>query len=453
MADIYVASGGSNTSPYDTWAKAATSFPSAVTLAAAGDRIFVDSAFSETLGAITTMTLAGTGAAPCQVISVNRSGDPEPPTVESGGAAVNTGSGPNSLNLNGCGYFSGMTFAAGVGGGSSLSFGLLGIGNNEGLFRNCTFHVATGSASTSIALGPNTSGAEGAVTWKNCGVRFGNAGQRILLMNVNFRWEGGSVLSGGSSPTNLIAFGSNGASFVVSGVDLSNLSAGSNLVDIGVAASGRAIFRNCKLPSGWSGDLLTGTVAHRGTRVEMYNCDSTDTNYRLWIKDYCGSVKSETAVYRDGGATDGTTPISFSMSASANADFELNSLESQEIVVWNESLSAMTATVEILHDGAAAFKNDDVWMDVAYLGTSGSPLGAVVTTAKASPLATGAAITSSAETWTGASGTGPNGSATWHALKLVSPSFTPAQKGWVTVRVHVGSPGKTVYVDPVVTLE
>lgn len=40
MANLYVASTGSNTAPYDTWAKAATAPLTATAAAAAGDTIY-----------------------------------------------------------------------------------------------------------------------------------------------------------------------------------------------------------------------------------------------------------------------------------------------------------------------------------------------------------------------------------------------------------------------------
>ncbi len=43
MANRYVYTGGSNTSPYDTWAKAATTLVSAISGSAAGDDFWVAS--------------------------------------------------------------------------------------------------------------------------------------------------------------------------------------------------------------------------------------------------------------------------------------------------------------------------------------------------------------------------------------------------------------------------
>jgi hypothetical protein len=42
MADYFVASGGTNTAPYDTWEKAATSLQTALTAATTnGDRVII----------------------------------------------------------------------------------------------------------------------------------------------------------------------------------------------------------------------------------------------------------------------------------------------------------------------------------------------------------------------------------------------------------------------------
>ncbi len=75
MADYFVASGGSNTAPYETWAKAATSLATALAAAStAGDQVIIQynavpSGDAE-LAADTTYTLA----ANIQIISASNDG-------------------------------------------------------------------------------------------------------------------------------------------------------------------------------------------------------------------------------------------------------------------------------------------------------------------------------------------------------------------------------------------
>jgi hypothetical protein len=140
------------------------------------------------------------------------------------------------------------------------------------------------------------------------------------------------------------------------------------------------------------------------------------------------------------------------MATSASALFPSAPLESPEMVKWNTATgSSKTVTVEIVHDGAAAFDNDEVWLEVQYLSASGTPLGAIVTDRMTNVLSTPAAQATSTATWTGDTGTGPNGSATWNTLKLEC-TFTPEKAGYIHAKVVMAVPSKTVFVDPLMTV-
>jgi hypothetical protein len=228
----------------------------------------------------------------------------------------------------------------------------------------------------------------------------------------------------------------------ISGVDLSNFSSSLNLCSFGF--NGIVIFRDCKLPASWSGSLVTGTITS-GARAELYNCDSADTNYRLIVTDYAGSITSETVIVMTGGASDGTTPLSWKMVSGANAEYPLVSLCSPEIVKWNDTTgSAITATVEIITDNVT-LTDAECWIEVQYLGTSGFPLSVFVSDAKADILATAANQSSSSVTWT------TTGLGTPVKQKL-SVTFTPQEKGFLHAVVHLAKASTTVYVDPLLTI-
>lgn len=186
-------------------------------------------------------------------------------------------------------------------------------------------------------------------------------------------------------------------------------------------------------------------------RVSMYNCDSADTNYRLWIETYAGNIKSETTIVRTGGASDGTTTVSWKMASSANANSTTIPLMSDEVVRWNDTVAAaVTATVEVVHDSqgagtGAAFTNEEVWLEVMYLGTSGVPLGSFVSNTKADVLATAADQPTSTATWTTTGLTTP-------VKQKLSVTFTPQEKGYIHARVYLGKASKTLYVDPKITV-
>lgn len=178
----------------------------------------------------------------------------------------------------------------------------------------------------------------------------------------------------------------------------------------------------------------------------MYNCDDGDTNYRLWIEEPFGNVKDETTLVRTGGASDGTTPLSWKMTTGAEAKWPINYLATDEIVIWNETTgSAITATVEILHDSATNLTDREIWLEASYLGDASYPLGTPISDRAADILASAADQADSSETWTTTGMTNPN-------TQKLSVTFTPQQKGYVSLTVHLAKASYTVYVCPKVAV-
>jgi hypothetical protein len=233
------------------------------------------------------------------------------------------------------------------------------------------------------------------------------------------------------------------------GFDMTNLGASCDLFIGGAqAAQGtfRAIVRNCRLPASWTGTLFSAALTGMA-RAEMHNCDSGDTNYRVWIEDYFGSLRDETTIIKTGGASDGTTGLSWKMVSNATTEFPSQPFCSHEIVKWNETTaSAITVTIDIIHDSVTNIQNDEIWMEVEYLGTSGVPLGSFISDAAASIVATPADQTDSSSTWTTTGLTNPN-------TQQLNVTFTPQEKGFIHAKVCLALASKTVYVDfePVVT--
>ena len=449
MSDIYVRStDGDNVDDGSTWALAKSTLAGAAAIDAAGDTIYVSDNHAESTATAVTLSFAGTTSAPTKVLCVDDAAEPPTALATTGTITTTLGS---SITINGNAYFYGLTFYAGSGF-NNAGFNLANTAGNTQTYENCNFRMpATGtSVANSLKVGTETTDqSPSKVTWKNCGVRFGgHSAQGIKVTGGILEWNGGSYISGASTAHNLFSGGntSSGRPSVafVSGVDLSAMPAANTLVNVGNEALHRIIFRNCKLPASWSGTLTTGTK-QPGTRVEMHNCDNADTNYRLWVEDYYGSIKHETTIVRSGGASDGTTPLSWIMVSGGAAVYPLGQLVSPEMAVWNDTTgSAKTVTVEIVTDNVT-LNNDECWLEIMHLGTSGYPLGAWVTDCKADILATTAAQASSSETWTTTGLTTP-------VKQKLSASFTPQEKGYVIARVVLAKASTTVYVDPKLTV-
>jgi hypothetical protein len=143
------------------------------------------------------------------------------------------------------------------------------------------------------------------------------------------------------------------------------------------------------------------------------------------------------------------------MASSANAEYPHQPLRSPEIVQWQGTVgSEITVTVDIVHDtnvaagqGAGtsyAFMDDEVWLEVQYLSTSGFPLASFITD-RVAVLGTAADQASSSVTWTTTGVTTP-------VKQALAVTFTPQERGYLHATVCVAKASKTIYVDPKLTI-
>ena len=434
---------GSDADNGSTWALANATAAGAVTDAAAGDRIFFSQVHSESTAGAVTLNWPGTAASPNQLICGNDAA--EPPTAVATGAVIAT-SGGNNIQLNGSLYAYGLTLSAGT----STNFAMVSLAQSDSnaiTLEDCTLTLGNSNTSSRINLGSTGGSFESTVELINCTFKFGSTSQGIQIGNTDARIRGGSISGAGSAITTFIASATiNGKSFVVEGFDFSSAATGLNLIAGSSSGQGRHIFRNCKMPASWSGGIFASAPSIPGVRGEMWNCSATDTNYSMWVEDYAGSIKHETTIVRTGGASDGDTAISWKMASTANAEYPQIPLRSPEIFVPNTTTGASkTLTVEIAQDGTTTALNDDeVWLEVEYLGTSGFSLALFADDAKADVLATATAQANSSETWSGLSGT--------NKKQSISVTLTPQEEGVYIVRVCLAKASTTVYVCPKVTV-
>jgi hypothetical protein len=453
MANFFVRStDGSDSDNGTTWALARATLASASALESAGDVIYVSDAHAESTAGTQTIALAGTGTSPVRVLCGDDAA--EPPTSLATTATVAT-TGTTNIVISGTCYVYGIAFTAGSGGGSTnIHFGGSSTAGDIQHYKNCDFILGGSGSSGRLELGSSGTGALAIrVLWENCDVKFAGTAQGIGEGGVDLIWQGGTILSGSAAVTSLFrapvaASGGRASRVLVQGVDFTNLSTTTNIFDAASTLT-NGVLRNCRLPASWAGALVTGTL-RPSQRFEMYNTDNGDTNYKLRIMDYAGSMDHETTIVRTGGASDGTTALSWKMASTANCNYPCVPLASPEIVKWNDSTGSKTVTVEIVHDSQGAgtgsdFQNDEISLHVQYLGTSGVPLALFASSAKADVLASAADITNSSETWTTTGLTTP-------VKQVLSVTFTAEEKGFVIAKVLLHKASKTVYVDPEMTI-
>lgn len=446
MANIYVRStDGSDANDGSGWSLAKATLAGAAAIDAPGDQIFVSQEHAHVIpgAANVSYALAGTPSDPVRILGVLDSA--EPPTSMAPSYPYEQTTGTGNISISGSCYVSHMRFTAGDGTSGTPDISLNTTGGHVQIFDKCELRVN--------GIGVLTLGGQGVTGYLLTEIR-----ESVLFFSSN---QSSFVCHGDVTLRNVTldplsvplaifinqvgVSGRGGGSVLVEGCDLSALAVTSRLVPVSTTANAmRIIFRNCKLPPGWVGTLAGAGITTVGYRAEMWNCapDGVDENFHLWIEDSAGTIRHETALVRDGGATDGDTPISWQMTASDVARFPSVVLRSPEIYVPNTDVGvSKTLTVEVLHDSATPLNDDEVWIEVQYLGVSGSPDSQFKDNAKANVLANASPQDSSSATWTTTGMSSPN-------TQKLSVDVTPEEKGVMIARVCFAKPGYTVYVDP-----
>lgn len=432
---------GADANDGSTWALAKATMAAAITAAGAGGTVYVSQSHSETLASAISITSPGTVNSWTNVICGNDSVQP-PTTLAKTSIVSNTGA--YNISISGYVYIYGINFTAGSGA-SSANIIMNSAGNI--FLDNCNLILGGTSGASYFNIGTYLLGTSSTIVLNNTALKFSSISQYIIPAG-NIKWlntESGLV-NGSSIPNSLfIPANSSLGNIIVSGVDLSVITGGSkSLVTVPYSLKGGFNFYNCKI--GTTIMIITGSIqGFPYSSVDLHNCDSGNTNYRMERYRYQGSVKTETIKVRTGGASDGTTAISWNMTTLATVAFNYP-LESPVFSIWNDTTgSSKTVTVEILHDSVTALNNDEVWLEVEELGTSGYPVSTIQSNRKTDMLATAAAQPTSSATWTTTGLTNPN-------KQSLSVTFTPQMKGYFQCKVMLAKASKTIYVDPLITV-
>jgi hypothetical protein len=403
-----------------------------------GNAFFIASEHAETqASAISYNAPIGTQATPSYFYCVAKT--TVPPVSTTTGATIST-TGANSITVinpagNMCGDWDGITFQAG----SAANTASISIGNDSrsSTFRNCSFTLNNTSASSQFILPTGASG--GSVLLNKCTFTFGSAtGQTIVgsLAGQPVTFRGCTFSVGANVPTTL--FTPPPPLLFLQGCDLSGFGSGKTLIGTS-GINQQTIIQDCKL-----GASVTVAAAPSSVTQSIYliRADSSGTNYRHEKYRYEATQTVETTIIRTGGATDGTTSISWKIVTTANSKWVLP-FECIPITIWNTSTSAITTlTIYGTTTGGGVPHDDEIWVEIEYLGSSGSPLGTILTTTKASNLAASVAVNNSSDASTWGGGGAGNG------FKITVPSFTPGQAGPINIYVKAAKASSTYYIDP-----
>ena len=439
MANVYVDSNAAGAGTGADWANAYVTLGAALAAKAAGDDFWVAHNHAETAGAAKTHTSPGTAAAPCRVICVNSAGSVPPVSADLATTGTVTTTGNFAMTFAGYAYCYGLTFSAGSGNSSAAHININTAAAGQWDFHSCKLVLGSTNNAPNIIAGSGTI-VNVQTQWVNTTVQFGATGQSITTNGSRFIWRGtASAIAGATFPTNLFESAGFGFNVLVEGVDLSALTSGKTLAAAQNVA-GKTHFRDCKLGSSVT---IAATPAGPGAaETILTNCDSGDTVYRAEKYSYMGTETTETTIILTGGASNGTTGFAKKIVTTANAK-PLLPFEALPIKFWNETTgSAITVTLQGIWGGGAVPNNNDIWVEAAYLGTSGFPLASFISDGLADPIATAAGQDAGSGTW--------GGSTTKFKLNV---TFTPAEKGEIWLYVKAGAASSTFYIDskPVVT--
>lgn len=442
MATIFCASGGSNTSPYETWAKAATSLQTAITAASTNDIVVIQYNAVPTgdaeVAADTTYTFDANGVT--LIAASNDGGSAYTPTAMGTANWIGNSTTNYSVTINGSFRFALNGITIRVAGSTVDNIQVVSADNSQGTIENCYLWLEN-SATTSRILFGNSSNS--GIHFKNTTFRFGHASQGFTLQ-CSLRIDGGSVSADGTAPTTLFTGFNAGGELIAEGFDVSHVGSGTLVGNNSVCPS-RFEFTRCKLGSGMTVLATQTGAARNGAYAALFDCSSGDTHGIFGYYDGLGSCVSDTGIYFTAGAA----AQSWKIVTSANASFAVPFV-SPWVSLYHTGTSAITPRLEILRSGAAggtddsvAYTNAEVWGEFS-AKTTASVVNAsfsndrVVIGATAAAQATGAGLGS----WTG------EGAEAWSGKVDSGSAITPAEAGHIRGRVMVAAASSTVYVNP-----
>lgn len=249
MSDIHVKNTGSTTSPFDTWAKAASNL-NAVTGAAAGDRYLLSSSHAGSTST-SNLTVPGTPANPNQLLCGTESGASGISAMAATAIETITGS---TFTLSGSLYAQGIIWD--FTSASSHSPNFAAYGDSVQRYKNCAFRYSGAAGSPQLIFGTLSTTHGSSVILEDCSFRGAQANfnisvEREVLIRDGF-WE-----SGGTAPNYVfnLAVGGKPVDFVVDGFDFTNIGNSTNIVGAIGEGSCNAVFRRCKFGASWAGLL------------------------------------------------------------------------------------------------------------------------------------------------------------------------------------------------------
>lgn len=393
------------------------------------------------VSANTTITMPGIGA---QWLSTSDTTNAPPTSLAAGALIDGSGTAGVVLTYNGKGYSYGCSFKSG----GSTSAANIGICQTDASHLRCdetTFTIGNSNANSAVVIGVGSYSSRNRFITKNCTFVFGSTSQ-VIKPIATWTDYAGTFAATGSVPTALFKEGGGGD------IDLigSNLSTVTGTLFSGAPARHTsARLTKCKLGAAVAVLASSGTASDWD--IYIYDSASGDTHYEFAHYHYLGNTTVSAAIYVSGidGASYNAADAKHSWKITGiNGTYETPYI-SPWISKYNEGTSAVTPRLEVMRDNnSTAYKDDEVWAEFTYKGTTGFTTATfndsdkcAILTHNAGTAANQASSSLGAGDWVGETGT------PWFGKLEPSATITPAEIGSIRARVCVTG-ANTIYINP-----
>jgi len=441
MANFFVrSSDGNNADNGSTWALAKATLAGALAVAQAGDTVYVSDNHNESTAAALTLTSLGIDFNWVRILCVDDTGDPTNPTTLATTAVVASTGNSNHINFAGVASVFGITFNCGTGANNS-SITFTSITPWFWDFENCALNIGGSNAGGRIAVGSaTTTNDSNGLVLSNTTVSFNNNSHGFLIAGTFFEWKNTNTTAAINNSPNVLFLRTAGfPSFInVHGVDLSTLASGKALFSQAGEFGGAVIVANCKLNS--NVNIVTGTTVNPGqAEIIAINCATDSSILKNYKYNYYGSLVTSTTVVRTGGASQNGTLFSWLISISTNKVIKYYSpFTTLPIVGFLTSTGSKTFTISYLHNGANALQDDEIWIELEYLGNSSTTVGYFATDRKATTLTTAAnQSTDTASAWD--TGLTARANSTAYSLNDIRRAATPNGRSFIVTTAGTSS--------------
>lgn len=428
MANVYLSSSGSATAPYDTWAKAATDWATAIAQMSAGDSLYVENTFNEVFASGSqSFAFPGTITNPCYIYS-STTGDVYTPATSSmitlGGSGddftINTTVTGGSFFMYGCNFHSNDNFTF-SGNGRYVFFkdcdflceDRFNVGSDDSttFFESCIFDSTGGEASAD----------------------FSRSGRGTSCFFRDCQWVDYGTLTSGAA-----LFDSMGGDGTYTEWDGCTFEGLDTYVFGQLSTLTLAKLNYCDIPSTADQDLRLTTSDTGWNRVEYTYCGDDDAVASVSANNF-GYQQFSSTKYRTGGAADIGVPYGWEITTRARtASVPWISKEVYRFVQpGSQTLSFYVAldTLETLDDS-------EFWVELLSPPEESSAAGKFSTT-QVLPMATAATLTADSDsTW--------NGSDVETAYKIemtINPRVSGLVKAKFFLKKNTTAP---VVIDPII---